>query len=88
MDRFLEQMKMKSIGIEQSNHEQVTYTVSKIKLGYMEATQKNSMDEGALLPVWDFYIRASSEQDEGKANYSILTINAMNGSIINRGVGY
>ena len=88
MDKFFEQMEMKSIGIEESNHEQVTYIVSKIKLGYMEATQKNSMDEGALLPVWDFYIRASSEEDEGKANYSLLTINAIDGSIINRGVGY
>ena len=51
--------------------------------------------EGKLIPVWDFFGSRDIYQDGGtepytedQANMSFLTVNAMDGTIIERNRGY
>lgn len=85
---FLNHMETISSGTHKGEYE-----ITKIKLGYMEGIKKDSVSEGILLPVWDFYSSKRyngdiSENEDHAINYSVFTINAYNGDIINRGVGY
>ncbi len=66
--------------------------VREARLGLMRITEENSRHTGLLIPVWDFFgdmtiIPDSGEPYEG-ANGSLLTINAIDGSIIDRDLGY
>lgn len=54
-------------------------TVSNITLGYMRVTNKGSKGY-TLIPVWDFISENSGQ--------SLLTINAVDGSLIDRSLGY
>jgi len=83
---------------------QYTYTVDRITLGLMRLPVKDNPNEYLLVPVWDFfgteYVEYNSpvtDQRTGKTKTSdnldrsadsLLTINAMDGSIINRSIGY
>jgi len=65
--------------------------ISRVQLGLMRVTEEDSNDTGLLIPVWDFF----GWYDEGHGypmgtdGYeSLLTINAMDGSIIDRKLGY
>ncbi|HZJ83781.1 MAG TPA: DUF6034 family protein [Clostridia bacterium] len=70
--------------------------VTEARLGLMRVTEKDVGDSGLIIPVWDFfgqltYKPKSSEFWEGKEYYtytSLLTINAIDGSIIDRDLGY
>lgn len=57
----------------------VHYAVSKITLGYMRVRSMNAPDTYELIPVWDFF--------EGEFD-SLLTVNAIDGTIIDRDYGY
>ena len=78
--------------------------IEEARLGLMRTVRRNRPDEYLLLPVWDFYgyeVNKCAEQiyqgpklddnneytvrDFGR---SYLTINAIDGSVIDRGVGY
>ncbi len=75
-----------------------TYTVDKISLGYSRIYDpKTDSKSGKLVPVWDFFGGIDCESEfEGKnvqhKNYnktqSFMTINAMDGSVIDRELGY
>lgn len=88
VELFMEQMERNSIGIEKANGMERKIKVGKIKLGYMQAIQKDSTETGTLMPVWDFYANEGEVEQGEKANYSLLTINATDGSIVHRGAGY
>jgi hypothetical protein len=69
--------------------------VNELKLGLTRVTEQNKRDSGLLVPVWDFigttaYISEANGQtttmDDGPI--PILTINAIDGSVINRSLGY
>ena len=68
--------------------------IDEIRLGWMLVAKKNSGTELRVIPVWDFFgynvVKDPSGrgQREGGAGYSQLNINAVDGSIINRVVGY
>ena len=74
-----------------------TYRITSIEFSYMRVKVQNS-DEYYLLPVWDFlgYTVYDWEMTPGDRavsqnfyrNMSILTINAVDGSIIDRNLGY
>ena len=76
--------------------EQRTYHIRKITLGYSriyDPTTDN--DTGLLVPVWDFFGGFDTKSDgyESKnsgehSNQSVLTINAVDGTVINRELGY
>ena len=56
-----------------------TIEIERIELGLMRVLEPDSLDTGVVVPVWDFY---------GKSGETYLTINAVDGSIIDRRVGY
>lgn len=55
-------------------------TVTEIRLGYMRVRSKNSPDVYEFIPVWDFF--------EAQDLNSLLTINAIDGTVIDRAYGY
>lgn len=70
-------------------------TIDKVKLGYMRIYNPGSENKnGFLVPVWDFFGTMEYQRDEGGAftiadpDMSWLTINAADGSVINRSYGY
>ena len=65
-------------------------TVTDIRLGYMRVLKQDEQGVGLLVPVWDFFGSVSYENELGYAQPggSLLTINAIDGSIIDRSLGY
>ncbi len=73
-----------------------TYHIRKIVLGYSriyDPTTKN--DSGLLVPVWDFFGAFDVEEDDYSyknngeySNSSYMTINAIDGTVIDRELGY
>ncbi len=77
------------------NLKAVNITVDHIKFGLARITEQNKRDSGLLVPVWDFFGTATQIFDQngqekryGDGHIPILTINAIDGSIINRSLGY
>lgn len=74
------------------------YSIDRITLGYMRIYQPDAGDQtGTLIPVWDFFGSQSAKvAEDGKetqwnvnyTNQSYLTINAVDGTVIDRGFGY
>jgi len=68
--------------------------IHEVRLGLMRIMEQNSRDTGPLVPVWDFMGTSEFVDKLGDSytyddtNISILTINAIDGSIIDRGLGY
>lgn len=60
--------------------------VTDIRLGYAIISEEGSFDTGLLVPVWDFngIIKQYGRTEEK----SIMTINAIDGTVINRELGY
>ncbi len=56
-----------------------TIEIDRIELGLMRILEQNALDSGVIVPVWDFY---------GPSGETYLTINAIDGSTIDRRVGY
>ena len=72
------------------------FHISKVSLTIMRIRDRENFDEGMLLPVWDFCGTVQYEYD-GWDNYGFtgdheerifLTINAVDGSIIDRDLGF
>ena len=62
--------------------------VDRVVLGYARVSEANSYDTGLLVPVWDFY-GTVTDNAWGITNYeSVMTINAIDGSLIDRTLGY
>lgn len=65
--------------------------ISTVQLGLMRITDPNRRNSGILIPVWDFIgTRTYKNNDEQWSDPSecLLTVNAIDGSIIDRGLGY
>lgn len=76
------------------------FEINEVRLGYMRVREKGNVQEAAMVPVWDFIgtqkvtyseITYGGEEvfyDESSVFTSALTINALDGTIIDRGSGY
>jgi len=67
--------------------------ISVIQFGLARITEPNVRDQGLLVPVWDFFGSISITNDKGDVHLftkydSLLTINAIDGSTIDRSLGY
>lgn len=83
-ERMLEIFKKKVfLNSKLSSPKNKVYYVDKIVLGLMRVTNPNNNKEFCYIPVWDFY----NSEDSSGIN-SLLTINAIDGSIVNRSIGY
>lgn len=83
-----------AVFLEQLGAEKRVIHIDRIKFGYMQYAQKNS-DSQMLIPVWDFFGYEESFAYDGSvvdkvlnSQRSYLTLNAVDGSIIDRQVGY
>ena len=70
------------------------YVITDVRLGLMSVREENA-DTGLMIPVWDFlgyenYVLTNGENGTTGSNRltSYLTINAIDGSIVQRGYGY
>lgn len=71
-------------------HESCQIKINKISLGYMLVVQMNNNEYNLMIPVWDFYgdIAYDGGEYTNQGCYSLLTINAIDGSNIDRNLGY
>lgn len=61
----------------------LSINISKVRLNLMRVRAKNNNDMGLVIPVWDYY------GSEGPIEETIvLTINAIDGSMVSRELGY
>ncbi len=73
--------------------DQAEIDISEIRLGLGRITEPNARDTGLLVPVWDFFGTMTSNGSELSLmekvfDRSFLTINAIDGTIIDRSLGY
>lgn len=80
---------------DKNEKERTDMRITDVRLSYMRVREKDSLEEGNLIPVWDFFGSRDIYQDgqnepytENQANRSFLTINAMDGTIVDRSRGY
>lgn len=76
----------------------VDIDITDVRLGFTRITEQNSLKQGLLIPVWDFfgsktvYFNDRTGKEESytvqEAGQSLLTINAIDGSVIDREKGY
>lgn len=82
-----------SVIVHASEHYNVQIDIDRIVLGYAQVSEPDSYSTGLLVPVWDFIgsvTRAASKDGipRTEENISCLTINAIDGSIVDRELGY
>ena len=67
-----------------------TVTIQNIRFGYARIAEQNKVDSALLVPAWDFF--GTVEDANGTViddpERSLFTINAIDGSIIDRAFGY
>ncbi len=80
--------------------ERAEYHIDRVQLGYMRVRKNGTETEGLMIPVWDFfgtgkvYVGGVENTAGGNAIESIwayeslLTVNAMDGSIVDKKLGY
>lgn len=70
----------------------LTLNIDRVQLGIVRIQEKSSPETGLLVPVWDFFGTMTLEYNGGQdlltERISHLTINAIDGSIIDRTRGY
>ena len=66
-----------------------TLSINRAVLGYMCLQERGKPTSYRLVPVWDFYgVRTFAREHYDFHNWSYLTINAIDGTIIDRDLGY
>ncbi|MHB1313936.1 MAG: DUF6034 family protein [Christensenellales bacterium] len=95
---FFSQMKKEGQGRNEwygmNNLVNDTLNIERAQLGMMVTIDKDKPGQFLCIPVWDFFAstdktyRDNRTERGNEQNYSILTVNAINGSIINRNLGY
>lgn len=86
-DIFLKMMPKKYEGLSGSNGQPVEFDITEIRLGYMRSWEEEASAEAALIPVWNFYgtrTLSGDLYDIKQSFYPWLTINAMDGTVIER----
>lgn len=74
----------------ESENDVMEVNVNRVVLGYARICEEDEADKGFLIPVWDFEgsKKAVYEGHSMFAGNNILTINAIDGSIVDRRLGY
>lgn len=75
-------------------NDMIDIEINEVRLGYMRVRETGDATEGTMVPVWDFFGTQTYQYEDGQAYTediaynSLLTINALDGTIIDRGLGY
>lgn len=95
MEIFQQMLQIQSSGMENCQRD---YQIRDIRLGYMRIYDPGAdASSGMLVPVWDFFgycnVKAMDNGEEvsyvnALKNSSFLTINAVDGTVIDRSLGY
>jgi hypothetical protein len=92
-EKAVQQFRMKEIGqyIIGGLTDQISIEIDRITLGMMRVAKKDTSGEYMYVPVWDFfgkYVYQRESDSYSERACSMLTINAIDGSVIDRGLGY
>lgn len=79
---------MNAVNVEDASDENVTIDVSAVKLRYTRISEKDSFDTGLLVPVWDFIGTRTDQYGNEVRGAILMSINAIDGSVIDRSLGY
>lgn len=89
---IIKNSELKEMNERNQLHSTKDIAVDKVRLGLMRIRSKGNLDEGLLIPVWDFWGTVTFCQDDGMEpwdEYTVaLTVNAVDGTIIDREFGY
>ena len=103
IESFRNMIKTKYAFVDESNENYTINSadvyITRVTLGYSRVASKDTPDEFIMVPVWDFfgYLTRDIEGQPTDANErwnglaevdSLLTINAVDGTVIDRGLGY
>lgn len=71
-------------------YSRIALQVDRVRLGYTRISEADSYDTGLLVPVWNFIGTRSGDEELYKYQdtESLLTINAIDGSVIDGELGY
>lgn len=80
---------------EQSEGDAAAMKLEKIQLSYCRVQRRDKPGEFVMTPVWDFFGNLAQENQDGtlhllnyNASMVLLTINALDGTVIDRRYGY
>lgn len=79
---------MNAVNSEEASDGNVTIDIDSVKLRYTRIREKDSFDTGLLVPVWDFIGTKTDQYGYEVQNAVIMSINAIDGSVIDRSLGY
>lgn len=74
-----------------NENDKTTIRVDRVILGYAVISEADRFDGGLLVPVWDFMGTVTIQRGEtwsSEEYTSVMTVNAVDGSIIDRTLGY
>lgn len=79
----------KMIAVKYANTQSII-AIENIRFGYARVAEQNQSGSALLVPAWDFFGTISDFNGISRSDYgtSLITINAIDGSIIDRGLGY
>lgn len=94
IQKIFKEMFQKKYAFYTENNMKVNFAIDEIRLGYMRVMEKGNVMEGTMVPVWDFFGSQTVEREDGTTEVtggpydSWFTINAMDGTVIDRNLGY
>lgn len=92
--KIFKEMIQKKYAFFTDNNIKVSFSIDEIRLGYMRVMEKGNVMEGTMVPVWDFFGSQTVEREDGTTEVtggpfdSWFTVNAMDGTVIDRDLGY
>lgn len=86
-DTFEKMVVIENASQEQDGAEKVSVKVTDVKLIYTRISEKDSFDTGLVVPVWNFEGTKVDEYGYEKTG-NVMSINAIDGSVINQELGY
>ena len=78
----------------QDSGDNIEVNVTRVSLELMRITEQNSIEKGLLVPVWNFYATKSKQEEDWTETtgfdcpWAVLSINAVDGSVISVESGY
>lgn len=88
---IFEKMMMVKYEAIAENYDTYTFEIDCISLSLQRIVEQNSIENGLLIPVWNFYgniIEKNGSQENTKIGESVMSVNAIDGSIIDPAKGY
>ncbi len=83
----------KKMYVVQNDGTAMDATVTDIRLGYVRVRMQDKRNEAMLVPAWDFFGQCTGHEagetyPVGDPSRSLLTVNAIDGTVIDRSQGY